>query len=351
MMEAAVAHEASKNALRQCLALLQGPSDEHKFAGLVMVTKHVPALKQGEAAAVMTAVMQAVGPLFLQRLLRTKAEAGISMYQQIAAGILAATCQSPALIVNSVRPHTHDLVQLLRAARGSQLLDDLTTCMCALSSTSEGLEALSRAQAPIVICHRLQQCTESAAPFTAHESSLFLCLERLLEHIRERCLTSADVHSLAFTFAKDKTPRAAAALRVLLLWATLAAHSTDAAEFASGATAANLREGLLQSLHGAATESISDAALALLATLLQALGQRWAVEDAAALSAAVTANGSPPTAAATARKMRASRGAFVQFVVRAAGGEVRILLDEALAVLLPADTTPIEAKGQVSEQV
>jgi Neurochondrin len=347
-MEAAVEQGASENAaFKQCLALLQGPSDEHKFAGLVMVCKHVPALKQGEAAVVMAAVMQAVGPLFLQRLLRTKAEAGISMYQQIAAGILAATCHSPALIVNSVRPHTHDLVQLFRVASGAQLLEDLTTCMCALSSTPEGLEALSRAQAPIVICRKLQQCTESAAPSSAHDSSLFLCLERLLEHSTERCLTSADVHSLAFTFAKDKTPRAAAALRVLLLWATLAAHSADAAEFASGATAANLREGLLQSLHGAATESIRDTALALLATLLHTLGQRWAVEDDSVLSAAATANGA--ASAAAARKMRASRGAFVQFVVRAAGGEVRILLDEALAVLLPADTTFIEAKGQVSK--
>ncbi|CAN0588297.1 unnamed protein product, partial [Ectocarpus sp. 12 AP-2014] len=94
--------------LAQCLKLLKGQSDEHKFAGLVMVTKHVPALTASES------ICNAVGPAFLHRLLRTPGDkssgggsggdrggaavGGLSVYQQIALGVLAALFQDESLV-------------------------------------------------------------------------------------------------------------------------------------------------------------------------------------------------------------------------------------------------------------
>ncbi|CAN0208265.1 unnamed protein product, partial [Ectocarpus fasciculatus] len=114
--------------LAQCLKLLRGQSDEHKFAGLVMVTKHVPALTASEsvragsgspsaaaAGGQLRQICNAVGPAFLHRLLRTPGDqssggsggdrgggaaavGGLSVYQQIALGVLAALFQDDSLV-------------------------------------------------------------------------------------------------------------------------------------------------------------------------------------------------------------------------------------------------------------
>lgn len=114
--------------LAQCLKLLRGQSDEHKFAGLVMVTKHVPALtasKEGSGSTDSSSdspsgggggqlrqICSAVGPAFVHRLLRTPGDksggggggggdgsaGGLSLYQQIALGVLAAFFRDESLV-------------------------------------------------------------------------------------------------------------------------------------------------------------------------------------------------------------------------------------------------------------
>lgn len=117
--------------LAQCLKLLRGQSDEHKFAGLVMVTKHVPALtatatQDGSSNADSSSaspsvggggqlrqICSAVGPAFVHRLLRTPGDksgggggggsddgsaGGLSLYQQIALGVLAAFFRDESLV-------------------------------------------------------------------------------------------------------------------------------------------------------------------------------------------------------------------------------------------------------------
>lgn len=109
--------------LAQCLKLLKGDSDEHKFAGLVMVTKHVPALTAGRpsgglpqngnsgSVGQLRQICDAVGPAFVHRLLRTaggssdrrtkdagSGAGGLSVYQQIALGVLAAFFQDESLV-------------------------------------------------------------------------------------------------------------------------------------------------------------------------------------------------------------------------------------------------------------
>ncbi|CAN0449443.1 unnamed protein product, partial [Laminaria digitata] len=111
--------------LAQCLKLLRGASDEHKFAGLVMVTKHVPALtaeaaapssgsdeSRGNGVGQLRQICNAVGPAFVHRLLRTQGDscssaagqgggggvAGLSVYQMIALGVLAAFFQDESLV-------------------------------------------------------------------------------------------------------------------------------------------------------------------------------------------------------------------------------------------------------------
>lgn len=119
----------SNKILAQCLTLLKGGSDEHKFAGLVMVTKHVPALTASSTSTVMpptgnTAresqvqqvrrICDAVGTAFVHRLLKTAGDStsgktleggagmeGLSVYQHIALGVLAAFFQDETLVRKS----------------------------------------------------------------------------------------------------------------------------------------------------------------------------------------------------------------------------------------------------------
>ena len=119
--------------LARCLKLLSGDSDEHKFAGLVMVTKHVPALTASSAtggstgrgeegssseAGQLRQICNAVGPNFVHRLLRTAEDgggssgsrdgnqtrviggaSGLSVYQQISLGVLAAFLRDESLVM------------------------------------------------------------------------------------------------------------------------------------------------------------------------------------------------------------------------------------------------------------
>lgn len=117
---------AASAILAQCLKLLRGQSDEHKFAGLVMVTKHVPALtasidgnsaagsssssRSGGDGGQLRQICNAVGPAFVHRLLRTPGDrssggrgdaaggGGLSLYQQIALGVLAAFFRDESLV-------------------------------------------------------------------------------------------------------------------------------------------------------------------------------------------------------------------------------------------------------------
>lgn len=116
---------AASAILAQCLKLLRGQSDEHKFAGLVMVTKHVPALTASKGGSNETEssssspsggdggqlrqICNAVGPAFVHRLLRTPGDkssrgggdtsgGGLSLYQQIALGVLAAFFRDESLV-------------------------------------------------------------------------------------------------------------------------------------------------------------------------------------------------------------------------------------------------------------
>lgn len=110
-----------------------------------------------------------------------------------------------------------------------------------------------------------------------------------------------------------------------------------------------LREGLVQALHGAAVDERRDSALALLALSLRVLGQAWAVEDgddqdSGRVGGRKRETGSGP-------KLRRKRGTFVALSVKCAAGEIRILMDEALSILVPHESTSQPSKGGKGDEM
>eukprot|EP00903_Cladosiphon_okamuranus_P014719 g13639.t1 len=419
--------------LAQCLKLLRGQSDEHKFAGLVMVTKHVPALTStqngssntgsssdspsGGGGGQLRQICSAVGPAFVHRLLRTPGDesgggggggegssGGLSVYQQIALGVLAAFFRDESLVKKFV-PVAPALVRALRAADArtqTQGLCDALYCAQALAGVPGGMERLQRAGAAPAVVSRLSAesgdrtaaaaAAAAAAAKTAEakekakadqgassggvsstepgkdgggdgggdgpaeraESLAFAFVGRALEASGGNCLGLRELTVVAEAFRDDPTPAKFRFMDLLLRWASLQEEQPAASANRGGGGVAvwtktgpfpaALREGLLQALHGAAADERRDSALALLASLLRAVGQEWAVEAGEEEAGARgVANGSANGAqkkegggAARAATARRKRGTFVAFAVRCAAGEVRILLDEALSLFVPA---------------
>ncbi|CAM9396737.1 unnamed protein product [Ectocarpus sp. 6 AP-2014] len=442
-----------------------------------MVTKHVPALTASESVRTdssgspsasagggeLRQICNAVGPAFLHRLLRTPGDkssgggsggdrggdavGGLSVYQQIALGVLAALFQDESLVPKFV-PIAPALVRALRAAdvaTQTQGLCDALYCTQAIAGVPVGMERLLRAGAAPAVVSRLSAASgeraaraneekdrggdrsggggagveESKAggppppppgedgqaaadatpsarshpsssaglgggggggdrkddgrggpadgdtPAAAAERSEDLALAfvgRALEASGGGCLGSRELTAIAEAFRDDPTPAKFGFLDLLLRWASLR-EDEESAPFPAGGDGgvgawtrdgpfpAALREGLLQALHGAAEDDRRDSALALLASLLRAVGQEWAVEEdvekadndddgggkAGADEQQRSSNG--VTKKKKKKKNRVAkrkRGTFVAFAVRCAAGEVRILLDEALSLFVPA---------------
>lgn len=215
-----------------------------------------------------------------------------------------------------------------------------------------------------------------ALPARRAEILAFAFVGRALESSGGNCLGARELTAVAEAFRDDPTPAKFEFLDLVLRWAALqeggggsvalgsAQEALDADEGDSfgaagdegsglarlgpwtkrGPFPAALREGLLQALHGAADDQRRDSALALLASLLRVMGQAWAVEEsdeAVAAAAAVNGRGGGKKEKKNGSKQSRKRGTFVAFAVRCAAGEVRILLDETLSLLVPgAPTVP-----------
>lgn len=214
---------------------------------------------------------------------------------------------------------------------------------------------------------------QTASMATRWEELAFRYIPRIVEVSGGNCLSPRELIAIAEAFRDDPTPTKFAFMDLLLRWVTLqeseqpaggarVAHVGPSERIGGeekayqmpslgawtrrGAFPAALREGLVQALHGAAGDECRDSALALFAMLLRVFGQAWAVEDdtVAETGKGVSSGGgengdmSPPHSAEMMEnswKFTRKRGTFVAFAVRCAAGEVRILLDESLSILLP----------------
>lgn len=183
------------------------------------------------------------------------------------------------------------------------------------------------------------------------EAAALAFLGRALEASAGNCLGARELTAVAEAFRDDPTPAKFVLMDLLLRWAVMQEDCGDTPGAVLGGRAislgawtkrgpfpAALREGLLQALHGAAKDKHRDSALALLASLLRALGQEWAVEEE--VEAIGGMKGSKSGSDASRSKGR-KRGTFVAFAMRCASGEVRILLDECLSILLPGSSAAI----------
>ncbi|KAG9413941.1 hypothetical protein AC1031_013143 [Aphanomyces cochlioides] len=85
--------------LKQCLTILAGNSDEHKFAGLLMITKHLQTEDEAVLQYVRREVVKIAGVPFFVRLLHTQnaQDDGVSPFRSLALNLISSFCLDTSL--------------------------------------------------------------------------------------------------------------------------------------------------------------------------------------------------------------------------------------------------------------
>jgi len=149
--------------LEDCLNLLGAPSDEEKFAGLLLVTKAV----RPDDVQAMRRVLGAVGMKFLYRLMSSAGSPGGAsdaalVYQCMALNVLSSFCS-----MQELWPEIHGLADfirmaplLLKAADCSVAMhpavDSVLSCLACMVTSPEGARALCKHKGPAVMADFMQ---------------------------------------------------------------------------------------------------------------------------------------------------------------------------------------------------
>ncbi|CAM9854228.1 unnamed protein product, partial [Chrysoparadoxa australica] len=346
----------AETALAKCLGLLRQASDEHKFAGLIMLTKHVDLTQ--DRTPILEKVNEAIDKGFLRRLIRTRSEGGVSAYQSLAAGVLALLSSVPDVAADLVKL-VPDVVWVLDNTTEVTTLADCSMYLGYTSLAPDGMKAVLRAGSIHSLVERLVGCwgrhqggeaeaeAIAAGPQQVFEQWSVDLLYRVVQGqqdaappCNDQChspdtaggstleelagsrleAVGCEIKAIASALVGGPgSPPRQELLQLLSAYASVGGEIGDEPELAG-----LLRAGIVQSLPGAAAEGVRDAAFALVVVLMQRIGQGWAVEEV---------EGS-------------QRGKFVELILQLVKGEVRLLLHESLSLLLPGDDTEIPDMGQ-----
>ncbi|EQC38412.1 hypothetical protein SDRG_04123 [Saprolegnia diclina VS20] len=294
--------------LDQCLAVLAGPTDEHKFAGLLMVTKHLADADATTLQAVRARVLATTGVVFFLRLLHTKGsdDEALSPYRALALNLISSFCGDATLANEfakaSVVADTLEALQLGVAAANVTVVTDCHHVLQGLYlHTSSGRELLIENGLVPAVVQAMAQCCAVQPLSDAHE----VILQHLVDLVRSihdlwKALSSPDFNALLHCFgAIESRSLAKCHLQELLL------RAPD--ERWLDAPLADVVSGLFGAWpeHGHASTQRRDTSLALIERLFSTVGGAWLVPT--------------PDAA----------GDLVVLVVQLAAIEAKLLLDDA----------------------
>ncbi|XP_021276278.1 neurochondrin isoform X2 [Herrania umbratica] len=164
--------------LQDCLKLLKGERDEQRLAGLLLVTKFC----KGEDLASLRTIYDAVGPRFLDRLLKTGVVSSGSgenreAYLQLSVTVLSAFCRvtdiaSSEEMVSKIPV----IVEVMSKGAGSNVLEECYEFLYLVSAASEdGVTALYESGGM-----KLLACQMSTLPDGSHLMELAMKLVQLM---------------------------------------------------------------------------------------------------------------------------------------------------------------------------
>ncbi|KAL5698436.1 hypothetical protein ACHQM5_029470 [Ranunculus cassubicifolius] len=276
--------------MEDCLRLLKGERDEQRLAGLLLATKFC----KGDDHASIQRVYEAVGPRFLDRLLKT----GIGLteavdredqaaYLQLSVTVLAAICRVPEIASsNDMISKVAYILDVVRTGSGPSVIDECYEFLFLVATTSEeGLAAFYQSGGINVLASHISSLPDGSHPLELAIGLVQSILSKLPLNSIYADFSSDLSHMVAtiarqFALLHNALKFEALHLLYTLLSSKYAAPLHDALRLmSSGIWSIYVRVGIAAILQNrvASTEKIQ--ALVLAESMMSILGEEWLIDQ------------------------------------------------------------------------
>ncbi|CAH0485850.1 unnamed protein product [Peronospora farinosa] len=339
---------AVEEKIAQCLQMLAGKTDEHKFAGLLMITK-LGDLPAEQSHQVRREVLATVGVSFCMRLLYTRGPDDVetlSSFQSLGMNLIASFCADPSVATQFAQ---EKLVRFLLEQLVSQSMPydsslDCVRILTGIGQTEKGQKVmihesvLGRLFSTMKKLSRLRSNQDLIAECKSaeHEEQLDALLEKLWEVVDGMAskpqlwarIPSYDFEFICSNFSHVRGDTAIQVLSILNSYMRLIEIGDASMELLSSRCLSDIRTGVLRFLRTKWPHQERDKCLRLIFQLMQHSGTAWMLPGTTLRSQA------PPE--------EVSGGKFILFLLKLVSIEIKIMLDEVELSLVQIDETKVE---------
>ncbi|KAF1330072.1 Neurochondrin/leucine-rich protein, partial [Globisporangium splendens] len=353
---AALNDDAMEQKIQQCLNTLKGKRDEHKFAGLLMVTK-LNELPWERLQQVRQQVVATVGVKFFLRLLHTKGTEGdaLSPFQTLGLNLIASFCTDAAIAeqfadenlvrfllgqLDTAPPLAHhiqeDCVRILNGVIGTAKGNQLFLNESILTRVCDTIQTFTTAA---IDDRNADEETKSANKPTLTEVAVIEAMWLLVEKLSRSSdfwnkITS---DSLAFLSTSLAHTTGKVALSVLAVWNNYLALVDDGSLLFTLQTTEldALRAGVYQFLRTKWPHQERDECLKFIYRLMKHTGTSWMV-----------AAGTP----SYHQQQDVSCGKFMLFILKLTSIEIKLMLDDVELTLVQMEEKKLEQVEESERQ-
>ncbi|CAH0477777.1 unnamed protein product [Peronospora belbahrii] len=340
---------AVEEKIAQCLKMLSGTTDEHKIAGLLMITK-LGDLPAEQYLQVRREVLTTVGVSFFMRLLHKKGPDDVetlSSFQSLGLNLIASFCVDPIVATKFAQ---EKLVRFLleQLVLQSTPYESFMDCICILSGfsqTEKGQQVmihgsvLGRFFSTMKKLSRSRSNRDLAAECKSaeQEEQLDALLGNLWGIVGEMAskpelwtrIHSYDFEFICSNFSRVRGNIAVQVLSILNSYMRLIEIGGAPAELLSSQCLSDIRTGVLRFLRAKWPHQERDECLRLIFQLMQHSGTAWMLPGTTLRSQA------PPE--------EVSDGKFILFLLKLVSIEIKIMLDEVEVSLVQIDESKVES--------
>lgn len=328
--------------ISQCLRILDGKSDEHKFAGLLMITK-LERIDDDRLRHLRSQVIDIVGTTFFLRLLSTRGDSdGLSPFQSLGLNLIASFCDDAVLADRFAQEKLVSTVLDLLSLpfdMPSASVQDCVRILFGLIYTDKGKEIMCQ---PAITTHilvvakdMLHAASEKAgSPDASSMEESASAIWRVVVEIVQESKTQISSDDLAVICSALPLARGRAAIEIVALvnsyMEAVERSGVGVAEVLSGRAISDLRDGIVRFIRAKWSGHERDACLKLVYLLMHQLGMAWALVE--------PARGRPDDV---------TGGKFVLLVLKLVSVEIKLMLDEVELALLQME---VETVTRVDEE-
>ncbi|DBA02392.1 TPA: hypothetical protein N0F65_007211 [Lagenidium giganteum] len=352
--------DAMSPPVADCLRMLQGGTDEHKFAGLLMLTK-VTDLSVEEQRSLRAQGLAAVGAKFCMRLLFTKGTDGsenISSFQTLGLNLIASFCEDASVAQEfATEKLVRAVLELLdNASATPEQQMDCIGILLGLAATSKGKQLLAqeallgRIFSSVKAVTRVNTSAQDKADKdesggSDHDNDVNC---QVLERVWALMATLAEeqafwqqirINDFTFLFSCFANVRGAVSANMLGMFNTYMAlvdSDSISPELLSSQCLSDIRVGVLRFLRAKWPHQERDQCLRLIYLLMRHSGVSWMI------SGTTLRNQGPQD--------EVSGGKFMIFLLKLIALETKLMLDEVELGLVEVEEVQVENVSELERR-